>query len=213
MNIIRVIGIMQIVCAIVLVYFVNNVDPGIADVTQRFAEGCKSCAEIIDAHKKIYKKSADNILSLQQSLRKTSDTAEATSKQVIKYGNWFLTPPKNWLLDVAWPKEKAENVGKHLCSVGEALKATSKALDKQADVLQDYQTKVYPQTELGFEKVQKAFSFASEKLNDLENSSRSNLRKISYVSSIIFFLNGFVLILLPLAIAKQVKKEPQENQA
>ena len=87
-------------------------------------------------------------------------------------------------------------LGKPLQETGEDLVKVADATGKQAEILQQYEKSVFPQTVEVFDEAVKSFELSAKTLDAVSDDSRTNILVLSLLAGVFFLLNGAALIWL-----------------
>ena len=206
-NIIRIIAVVQIVLAVAFMYYATRIDPGVAQLSRKFADSCGKAEQIVKAHKVVYEKSADNIVNLHNALDGAGDKTHITAGKFHQWGSWLTTPPQGKIKKFLWPAETAKKLGISMEEMSIYLNNVSTALYQQANILKEYRANVHPQTVEGFDSTANALGETKLFLENLEQESKSNVRTVSILAGIIFLLNGVSLLVIASALPSARSKE------
>lgn len=206
-NDIVIVAVVQIILAGVFMYYANQIDPGVAKISRKFAESCGKAEQIVNSHKAIYEKSAGNIVSLQNALDGTGKKTEITSGKCRKWGEWLQTPPGGKIKKMIWPAQTAKSLGDSMVDMSNHLNDVSNALFLQSKILKEYGENVLPRTREGFDSAADSLRKTKGFLENLEQESRNNVRMVSILAGIIFLLNGVTFLVVASALPAARTKE------
>ena len=189
---IRLIGLSQIVIAIVIMTIAGKIDTGISVWAGKLAKTNQVFAQVTAMHCETYRKSVQNISSLQNALNDMGGKTNSIAVKVENAGKAFQARNGKW-----YYPEAMVNFGKALTESGHDVNALGNALLQQATLIKDYTDNVHPQTVSALNTAEQALNTGAKVLEEMSVRSNSNLRSLTVLLGVVFLLNGFVFFIIP----------------
>ena len=184
MNSLKILGITQVIVALIFIVIAARTVPDAPGWAKQFAKTSRALAAVTASHRETYRQSAQNIFSIRAALLdmsgKTATTAARAAGETMQKKNKIL----------------GSVLGKPLQETGEDLAKIAAATEKQAEILQQYEKSVYPQTVEVFDEAVKSFELSAKTLDAVADDSRTNILVLALLAGIFFLLNGAALIWL-----------------
>lgn len=186
MNSLKVLGITQVIVALIFIFIAVRTVPDASGWARQFAKTSRALAAATAGHRETYRQSAQNIFSIRVALLDMSGKTATTAAAARAAGETMQK--KNKFLGGV--------LGKPLQETGEDLAKIAAATEKQAEILQQYEKSVYPQTVEVFDEAVKSFELSAKTLDAVADDSRTNILVLALLAGIFFLLNGAALIWL-----------------
>lgn len=191
MNSLKILGITQVVVALVFVIIAGRTVPDAPGWAKQFAKTSRALAAVTASHRETYRQSAQNIFSIRAALGDMSGKTMQTASAIRSTGEAFQERKGSWYYPDALVR-----LGVSLQEIGQDFSAVAAATEKQAEILQQYEKSVYPQTVEVFDEAVKSFELSAKTLDAVSDDSSTNLLVLSLLAGVFFLLNGAALIWL-----------------
>ena len=185
MKSLKILGGIQVVIAVVFIIASIRTAPRTSGLTRQFAETSRKLAITTALHRDIYRKSAQNVFSLRSALLDMSSKTAATALAVRVTSKAIPKTPKFF----GKLREPLQETGQSLASVSAATK-------EQAEILEQYEKSVFPQTIEVFDESIKSFELSAKTLDEMSDRGTNNFLILCLLAGVFFLLNGIALILI-----------------
>ena len=196
MNTLKILGGLQIAIAAIFIITAARTAPQTSGLAKQFAQTSRELAHTVALHKDTYSRSAENVFSLRSALLDMSGKTATTAFAVQTTSRMIPKTPKLF----GKLREPLQETGQSLASVAAATKA-------QAEILEQYQESVYPQTIAGFNEAISSFEMSAKTLDEVSGNGTNNILTLGLLAGVFFLLNGIGMILIGCGFGGQGSKK------
>ena len=182
-NCLKVLGVMQVLIALVFIVSAVHTARNTSENAKQFAKTSRALAVATARHRDAYRQSAQNIFAIRPVLLDISGKTEMIGSTARTVGKKM--GEANPFLGM---------IGRPIQDSGQHFFTVSAMVGKQAELLEQYEKSVFPQTVEALDEAAKAFEISAKTLDAMSDGGDTSLLVLSLLAGIFFLLNGVALI-------------------
>lgn len=182
-NCLKVLGIMQVLVALIFIVTAIQTVQDTSKDAKQFAKTSRALAVATARHRDAYRQSAQNIFSVRPVLLDISDKTAMIGSAAKAVGKKM--EETNPFLGI---------IGQPIQDSGQHFSTISAIVRKQAELLEQYEKSVFPQTVEAFDEAIKSLESSAKTLDEVSDKGRTDLLLLPLLAGIFFLLNGAALI-------------------